>query len=317
MQNIATPGHPVIREIVRRLERAGREGPHGDGHSRLGLVVEGGGMRAAISGGMLIGMEELGCTGIFDAVYGESAGAFCGAYFLAGQGELGRRTYTEDLTDSRFINPFRLHRILDLDYLIDEVMAKVKPLDVERILRSSSRLFVSVTKAEDGRARVIDVQATAVPLLRILKATAAIIPLYSGAVELDDGCYVDGGIADPIPVGNAIAGGCTHILVLLTRPAGYRLTEWRRVRAPAARRLLCRRWSPELVHTFIHQRVWRYNRSRDLAFGRTAPGRPVSIAVLCPDGETPRVARLTRDPRRVQAAILYGRGRALELFRPA
>lgn len=313
-QNMAWPGHPVIQAIGDRLNGSGRRGRGLSADTKLGLVVEGGGMRGVLSGGALVAMEELGLTEAFDEVYGESAGAINGSYFVAGQAALGCRIYLEDIPNSRFIDPLRLHRILDMDFLIDEVIAKAKPLDPTRVVGSRSRLLVSLTNAADGTGRVIDVGEAKAPLLRILKATAAIILFYNRAVEVDGGWYVDGGIADPIPVRNAIATGCSHILVLLTRPPGYRDKPFRAPSWLAARFLLGNKWHPSLLQTLFREKYKRYNASRDLAFGRTQPERPVSIAVICPDGDTHGVTRLTRDPTRLRDAMMVSRQRTLETF---
>ena len=61
----------VVREIRRRLERQ-RAGRAPGGDAKLGLVVEGGGMRGAISAGALVALERLGLTSAFDAVLGTS-----------------------------------------------------------------------------------------------------------------------------------------------------------------------------------------------------------------------------------------------------
>jgi predicted acylesterase/phospholipase RssA len=55
--------HPVLAALRERPERA-----------RIALVVEGGGMRGAVSGGMALGLDELGLSQAFDAASGSSAG---------------------------------------------------------------------------------------------------------------------------------------------------------------------------------------------------------------------------------------------------
>jgi len=308
--NLATPDHPVVRELALRM----REGSEGSSASKLGLVVEGGGMRGVISGGALVALEEYGLTAIFDEVHAESAGAMNACYFLAGQAALGGRIYTEDLTGRRFVRPWRLNKILDIDFLTDEVMASVKRLDCGRVERSRTKLLVSVTNAGDGSSRIIQVGRCRAPLLRILKATAAIIPLFNYPVELDGGMYVDGGIADPIPVRNAIASGCTHILVLLTRPLEFEAAPLRGLPAVVARVLLGRKWDPRLISAFFQVRHRRYNESRALAFGITDPGSRVEIAIICPDGGTPAVTRMSRSVTRLNGAMAWGKDRVRELL---
>ena len=55
--------HPVLAALAER--------PPG---ARLALVVEGGGMRGAVTGGMAQALHEHGLGEAFDAAYGSSAG---------------------------------------------------------------------------------------------------------------------------------------------------------------------------------------------------------------------------------------------------
>jgi len=73
-------------------------------------------MRGVVSAGALIAMERVSLTSVFDEVYGESAGAINACYFLAGKAAFGGRIYLEDLISSRFINPLRPGKILDMDF---------------------------------------------------------------------------------------------------------------------------------------------------------------------------------------------------------
>ena len=189
--------------------------------TKLGLVVEGGGMRGTLSCGALIALEHLGLSAVFDEVYSESAGAINACYFPAAQVAFGGRIYLEDLPSLRFINPLRVHKVLDIDFLVDHVMTHVKPLQVDKVFQARAQLFVSVTNAHDGTARVVDVQHEHLSLLLLLKASASIIPLYNHVVMLDGTPYADGGIADPVPIKTAIRRQCTHVLVVLTRPYGF------------------------------------------------------------------------------------------------
>lgn len=52
---------------------------------KVGLAIEGGGMRGCVSAGMVAAVSTLGLMDSFDAVYGSSAGSLVGAYAIAGQ----------------------------------------------------------------------------------------------------------------------------------------------------------------------------------------------------------------------------------------
>lgn len=313
--NRAHGNHPVVREIRRRAEilREGRD--LSNLPTKLGLVVEGGGMRGVMSGGALIAMERLGLTTVFDEVYAESAGAINACYFLAGKAAAGSGIYLEDLTSLRFMNPARPGRILDMDFLVDHVMTRLKPLPTERVMQSRSRLFVSITNVGDGTGRVVDVNRECPPLLTLLKASAAIIPLYNHSVMLEGTPYADGGITAPIPVTHAVTSGCTHILVLLTRPRQFVACASQGLERLVLE-LLLRRWDPRFVHAFFNVRHRRYNEARDLAFGDAGAPPGVELAVICPSATTPVVSRMTMSRRRLQAALDESIVTALELFQP-
>ena len=67
--------HPVAAAL--------RDRPAG---ARVALVVEGGGMRGAVSGGMALGLDELGLAGAFDAAYGSSAGTLNAMWLVSAGG---------------------------------------------------------------------------------------------------------------------------------------------------------------------------------------------------------------------------------------
>src|SRR5579875_1099107 len=74
--------HPVIEAL--------RDRPVG---ARIALVVEGGGMRGAVSGGMALGLAELGLHDAFDAAYGASAGTLNALWLIAGRAQAGMQTW--------------------------------------------------------------------------------------------------------------------------------------------------------------------------------------------------------------------------------
>src|SRR5690242_8962304 len=76
--------HPVVQLIRRRRDEGSQPGQRTDGR-RVALVIEGGGMRGVVSPGMTAAIEQLGLRDAFDEVHGASAGAFNGAFLLAGQ----------------------------------------------------------------------------------------------------------------------------------------------------------------------------------------------------------------------------------------
>jgi predicted patatin/cPLA2 family phospholipase len=305
LSTTASIDHPVVQELLRR-----REGKPSSS-VKLGLVVEGGAMRGIYSGGALVALERIGFKSLFDEVYAESAGAINACYFLAGQTELGIRIYTEDLQTLRFVNPARVGTIVNIDYVAEEVLQRSKPLDAGAVLASPSRLFIAITNALDGSPRLVDVKRENPPLYTLLKATTAIVPLYNRAVDLGGIPYVDGGISNPIPVQSAVEAGCTHILVLLTRPPEFDLTQSRGLQRLFLSWML-RGWKEAFVRKYYTERVRRYGLARDIAFGRISC--QASVAVIAPGQTSPLVSRLTLSPRRLKQAMRDAVLRTLRAF---
>lgn len=130
--------HPVPELIFARAEARSRPGERTDG-CRLGLALEGGGMREVVSAGMVCALERLGLLEAFDAVYGSSSGAINGAFFVAGQTDYGIPLYWENIANRRFINYLRLASktpVLSLEYLLEHVMVREKILDWQAVVGS-------------------------------------------------------------------------------------------------------------------------------------------------------------------------------------
>src|ERR1041384_6310916 len=127
----------VFDVLRKRLDSRSRE----DGH-RLGLVVEGGAMRGAYTAGSLLGLHASGASALFDDVYATSAGAVNAAYFLSGAGHLGADTYYRVLCDGRFLDWRRPWKLVDIDFLIDEVFTRLRPMEAAAVLASPSRFWI-------------------------------------------------------------------------------------------------------------------------------------------------------------------------------
>jgi predicted patatin/cPLA2 family phospholipase len=216
--------HPVADLIRARHRCASKPGRRDDG-AKLGLVIEGGGIRGVISCGMATALDYLGVTETFDAVYGSSAGAVNGAYLLSGQSALGTHAYYEDINTNAFASYWRaLGRkpIVNLEYLYEDVVIGAKPLFSDGVLESPIPLRI-VASDVDRLTWCVLPYRDAPSLRRALHCSARMPIVAGGPLEYDGTRYYDAMIFQPIPLEVALGDGCTHVLVLLTRPrAGSR-----------------------------------------------------------------------------------------------
>jgi predicted patatin/cPLA2 family phospholipase len=294
----------VIAAVRERAGQLGAGGSPADGR-KLGLVVEGGAMRGVCSAGGVSALFQLGFTNVFDEVFATSAGAMNASFFLADQVKMGITIYFDNCTRRAFLNPLRFWKMLNVDYLFEHVLTTEKPLDVAKILASRTDFFVTVIDRSTGEGQLIDVKRSGLPLLQILKAATAVPVFYNRAIDLNGIPSIDGGLVNPVPIEAALERGCTDILVLLTRPANFRLDQ----PTPAQRRLfnlIAARSNPGLNETFRLSDE-RSHLVRDLTLGRAELPPNVNVAAICTD-EPETVGRTTQDRAKLrQAAIDYAR----------
>lgn len=214
-------GDRDVLDVVRARRADGsRPGQRGDG-LRVALVIEGGGMRGAYAGGMVSALESLGLRDAFDDVYGTSAGAFSAVAFAVGKGSEAGTIYHQHLASRDFINYRRalLGRgpLISLDYLIDHVLERIKPLDYELLAGSDIPVRTVATRLDTGAAEELSDLACADDWRAALRATACVPFLCGPAVSLRGARWIDGSVAEPIAIERALEREATHVLVLLSR----------------------------------------------------------------------------------------------------
>ena len=253
-------------------------------------------MRGVVSSGMVAGLEYLGLLPAFDVIYGTSAGAINGAYFVAGQAAYGTSIYYEDINNPQFMNPLRClcgDRPLSLEFLFEHVMINEKPLNWRRVLDSQIELVPVAASLSQAKAVLLRGARSRYDLFLRLKASARIPFIAGPPVRVDGEDCADGGLFASIPFRQALDEGCTHVLALLTRPASTPLSRTSFLSRHVLSRMLAR-YNPLLRNLFVN-RVNRYGRELDWLNTQTcAPSCfPYVCAVSLPSG-TPNIRRFEK-----------------------
>ncbi|WP_078900747.1 patatin-like phospholipase family protein [Streptomyces sp. SBT349] len=210
--------HPVLEALRRRREKGhSPDAPTDD--LKIGLAVEGGGIRGVVSAAMLCALEDLDLISSFDAVYSASSGAINSAYFLNGDTWYPLSIYYDDLATRKFVDFRRVLRgqILDLDYAF-QVVDSVKPLDYEAVIDSPTKLHVAVTLVDELRTEAVTDFTSRADLRAALVASAWLPVALRGTTDFRGRRALDGGVLTPHPYRLALQDGCTHVLSLSTRP---------------------------------------------------------------------------------------------------
>lgn len=291
---------PVLRVVLERARAGSLPGARDDGHL-VCLAIEGGGMRGAVSAGMCVVLEAAGAVGAFDRIYGVSAGAVNGWATAGGQAALGA-THYQDAARQRVINrmrPLRGRPLIDYDLLFEDVIATRRPLSFDR-LASGPELRVLATSLDTLSLRVLHGFADGNEVRQAVRASAS-LPRLGGPPPVFRGrAMADGGLIEPIPYETALAEGATHVLVLRSRPAGYR-----QAALMAMSEQLVLRNDPRVLE-LLRRSHGVYNRQAGAleAWPQRFGGAHVT-QVAVPDG-TRLIGRLQADLGRVSDALRVG-----------
>lgn len=194
-----------------------------ESEQEISLVVQGGGMRGIYSVSALAQLDKMGYRDRFKNIFATSSGAINGAYFLSGQAEEGISAYADYLSNKQFINYKRINKIVDVDFLIDDVLSKKVILNQDKLKASQSILNIGLACAESGNL-IFKNQHSSFKLNEIFRAAAALPILYGKEIVIGGRRYVDGGLISTAPFRSAQKSGAKNILVILTRDPNYKVS---------------------------------------------------------------------------------------------
>lgn len=266
-----------------------------DRRPRIGLVLEGGGMRGLFTAGVLDILMDHSFRP--DTICATSAGATFGINLPSGQRGRVLRYNLQLAGDPRYIS-FRsllcTGNMVNTDFAYRVLPDELDKFDYQAYSESGIDVFVCVTNTRSGKPEYLNV-SDARTQIDSIRASAA-LPFLSRKVVIDGEQYLDGGITDNIPLGKCIAEGCDRIVVVLTRPKGFIMSE--------DMYLLSKLLYPcdkNLQQAFKY-RSERYNERLKQIERLEAEGR---IFVIRPS-ETIAVSRLEKNPAKIQAAYDLG-----------
>jgi len=200
----------IIQKLIPKRQR-----------KKTALILEGGAMRCVFTSGVLDAIQER--SDYFDFILSVSASAGCGMSFLGDQKGRSQKIFINYLSTRQFIDFRRFLKgshIMDLGYAIREINEKLMPIDMNELRKNQTEFYTVLTHADSGEA--IYVKPDEEELTDALIA-ACNLPYLTRAPAIFRGeKYVDGGVATPIPLQKALEMGAEKIVLIMTRPHGFR-----------------------------------------------------------------------------------------------
>lgn len=193
--------------------------------TKIGLVLEGGGMRGVFTSGALDCFMDRNVY--FPYIIAVSAGACNGLSFVSRQRGRARFSNIDLLDKYNYIGLKQLltkRNILDFELLFHTFPSEIIPYDYDTYFNSPGRYVIVTTNCLTGCPEYLEEKRDKDRLYNICRASCS-LPVLCPVVEVDGVPMLDGGIYDPIPIRKAIDDGCGKNIIILTRNRGYRKKE--------------------------------------------------------------------------------------------
>ena len=264
---------------------------------KVGLVLEGGGMRGLYTAGVLDAFLEAGIK--VDGVVSVSAGALFGVNYLSNQPKRALRYNKRFMGDRRYMSFWSwltTGNFVNKEFSYYKVPMELDVFDQEAFAESGVPFYVVTTDIETGKPDYIKI-GHVFEQMEALRASSA-LPLVSEIVEYKGKRYMDGGLSDSLPIDFMENLGFDKLIVVLTRPKGYRKEP-----SKTSKRIykLFYRKYPEFVQVASNRHI-HYNKSIEKIEALEKTGNLYAIR----PAHALEVGRLEKDPEKFEAIYQEG-----------
>ena len=272
---------------------------------KTGLLLEGGAMRGMYTAGVLDIFMENNIK--IDGIVGVSAGALFGMNYKSKQ--IGRvirynKKYAGNKNYMGFYSFITTGNIMNEDFCFKKIVNELDPIDFETFKNSDVEFYAVVTNIETGKAEYIKIDDLKDKnSLEILRASGS-MPFVSKPVIINNKKYLDGGIADSIPIDKIMSMGFDRVIVVLTRPIDYKKKKSNQILP----KIYYRKY-PKFVET-INNRYIKYNEELEKIKKLEAEGK---ILVIRPSTLI-KIKRIEKDTTKLQEMYELGKKDTIKLL---
>ena len=223
------------------------------------LVLEGGATRGIFTSGALDYLMERDLY--FSDVIGVSAGSCNAVDYVSRQPGRTRDCMIPTDKEGKYyygIRDFVKEKsLMNMDLIFDKYPKELLPFDFETYFNSEINCQIVTTNCLTGKAEYMTEDSDNDRLMKLCRASSS-MPLLTPIVNIDNVPYLDGGLADSVPIRRAQQMENEKIVVILTKNQGYRKS----VLSPTMQRVYKRAYKsyPNLIRT-IFRRSFEYNKA--------------------------------------------------------
>ena len=263
------------------------------------LVLEGGATRGIFTSGALDYL--MGRALYFSDVIGVSAGSCNAVDYVSRQPGRTRDCMIPTDKEGKYyygIRDFVKEKsLMNMDLIFDKYPKELLPFDFETYFNSEINCQIVTTNCLTGKAEYMTEDSDNDRLMKLCRASSS-MPLLTPIVNIDNVPYLDGGLADSVPIRRAQQMENEKIVVILTKNQGYRKS----VLSPTMQRVYKRAYKsyPNLIRT-IFRRSFEYNKTMNYLDQLEKRGE---IFILRP--QVKPVSRLERNKETLHAFYEHG-----------
>ena len=263
------------------------------------LVLEGGATRGIFTSGALDYLMERDLY--FSDVIGVSAGSCNAVDYVSRQPGRTRDCMIPTDKEGKYyygIRDFVKEKsLMNMDLIFDKYPKELLPFDFETYFNSEINCQIVTTNCLTGKAEYMPEDSDNDRLMKLCRASSS-MPLLTPIVNIDNVPYLDGGLADSVPIRRAQQMENEKIVVILTKNQGYRKS----VLSPTMQRVYKRAYKsyPNLIRT-IFRRSFEYNKTMNYLDQLEKRGE---IFILRP--QVKPVSRLERNKETLHAFYEHG-----------
>lgn len=184
-------------------------------NSKTAIIMSGGGMSCSYGVGALLALVEKYDFTNPDIVIAGSGNAGTLAYFVSRQYGSIRNIRSNLLSTKKFIDPWRVSKVIDIDYLIDEVFKKQDILDEGKIYNSKTLFLIPATNIETGEIEYFS-NKNKDDIFEVMRATKAMSVLFNKKVRINGKMYCDSyvSISTKLNALKAIELGANKLIII-------------------------------------------------------------------------------------------------------
>lgn len=264
---------------------------------KVALILEGGAMRGMYTAGVLDSFLDHDIK--VDNIVAVSAGALFGVNYVSKQRGRALNYNTKYIKYPMYMSLKSLlttGNIVNKEFSYYILPKRLDVFDQEEFAKSDIEYYVTVTNVKSAEAEYIKID-NVFEQMEYLRASSA-MPFLSETIKIDGKEYLDGGIADSIPIEKVLSENFDKIILVQTRDSEYRKKERNN---PILNKIIYKKYGQKLGDVLL-SRAERYNKTLEKI---NILEKENKIFVIRPSKEI-KIKRLEKDVDRIKEVYTLG-----------